>query len=270
VNRFRLLGLCLMVGLSAGAAIAQTALADAPEFGTCSMLAGEKVGRTTSYHGGYSNHACTRVSPEHTGRYEWHPGVTRRQFSTNTAEGTTVVLETVGKTTVTCTGESSTGEYTSPKLQENVVFRLTGCEAAGFKTSSVGAAEGEVVTNPTECELGVVRKGETPVKDKLGLTCAEEGQFVWMTWGTPGSYAGVVEMCLSGWWFFTMAANRVGRTTSTLVSAQSHGIQKIEKFEEGPPEPLESSLDGLPNERAGLSLTTVQTSEEGVEANSVA
>jgi hypothetical protein len=57
---------------------------------------------------------------------------------------------------------------------------------------------------------------------------------------------------------------------TTLKSTQSEGVQKYEKFVEGPPEPLEAGLFRDNFERVGLGLTSVQTNEEAVEANTVA
>jgi hypothetical protein len=262
MNRIRLVGLCLVAVLATSTVVAANASAAAPEFGRCIKLAGEKVhGSPTVYHGGYSNSTCTTASPEAKGKYEWYPGVVKNRFTTKIKEGTKVTLETVRGLKVICTGETSTGEYTSPKVEEKVVLTLTGCEANGYTASSEGAAEGEVVTTPTECELGVIKKGETPAKDKIGLTCAEEEQFVWIKWGSPQGYGGEVELCIRGWWFFSTTANYMRHLTTTLKSEQSKGKQRIEKFEEGPRELLESTLDGAPFEQIGFALTTTQTNE---------
>ncbi len=270
MNRIRLVGPCLAAVCALSTVVAASASAAAPEFGRCLKLAGEKVhGSPTVYHGDFSNSVCTTASPESKGKYEWYPGVVKNHFTTKIKEGTKVTLETVHGLKVICTGETSTGEYTSPKLEEDVVVTLTGCEANGYEASSAGAAEGEVVTDPTECELGIIEKGETPAKDKVGLSCAEEDQFAWIKWGSPHGYGGEVELCIRGWWFFSTTANYMRHLTSTLKSEQSKGKQKIEKFEEGPREILESNLDGGSFEQIGLALTTVQTNEEVIEVNSV-
>jgi hypothetical protein len=237
------------------------ARAEAPEFGRCLRLAGEQA-----HHGGYENASCTSASPGKTGRFEWYPGAAKARFTAKSREGTKLTFEGVNGTQVACTGETSTGEYTSPKLEEHVVFRFTGCATRGLVVSSAGAEPGEVVTNPTECELGVLQKGATPLMDKIGLTCAEETAFMWMKWT---GYA-PVEWCLRGWWFFTVAHNSM-KTLAMLHSAQSHGVQRWEKFETGPPEPLEATFDGGTTwERAALALTSIQTNEEPIEVNSVA
>ncbi len=252
-------GFGLLVTLAfAGAPAA--ALAQAPEFGRCLALAGKD--------GGYRNAACTSASPRKTGRYEWYPGAARDRFTSESKGAAKIVFEGVNDVRVGCTGQTSTGEYASPKLEEHVVFTFTGCTTDGLAVSSAGAASGEVLTNPTECELGVLQKGGTPKSDRVGLSCAEEGAFVWMKWGNPLSpYR--VEWCLRGWWFFTTAANHMQAVTD-LTSQQSHGLQYWEKFAAGPPEPLEASFDGGTTwERAALALHSVQTNEEPIEANTV-
>ena len=254
--------LALLLVTAAFAAMPAVAQAEAPEFGRCLALTGEQAG-----HGGYSNRSCTTASPTKTGTYEWHPGAAKARFTTASKPGMKVFFEDVNHLRVTCGGETSTGEYTSPKLQEDVVFRFTGCSTQGLVVSSAGAEPGEVVSNPTECELGVLLSGATPDQDRIGMTCAEESAFMWMKWAGYGG--ATVEWCLRGWWFFTIASNRMKAVTS-LRSQQSHGVQYWEKFAEGPPEPLESSTDGEKTwQRAALSLATSQTSEEPIEANSV-
>jgi len=278
MKRLKIAGFVLGAAMAVSAMAAATASAQAPEFGRCKKVPGEMVGRKTVYHGGYSNAACTTANAEAKGKYEWYPGVEKAGFTT-ASTGAKVIFETVSKDRVTCAAETSTGVYTSPKLEENVVFKFTGCDWEefhkysgwiGYTASSAGAAPGEVLTEPTECELGVVKKGETPVKNMLGVTCAEEQQFMWLNWTGPyRGFMGEYELCITGWWFFTTKANSMMMTTTAMKSAESKGRQKIEKFEEGPLELLEFNVNGGPYEQMGLELTTVQTNEEPVEANSV-
>ncbi len=278
MDRIRLLGLCLVVVAATGAVAAANAWAEAPEFGRCLKLTGEKAGgHRTVYHGGYSNRVCTEASSDANGKYEWYPGAVKTHFTTKIKSYMHVVLETTDRVKVTCTGETSTGEYANPKLEDAVVVTLTGCKSEGYAASSSDAkggpadtAPGEVVINANECELGVVARGATAAENKLGLTCGEEQEFAWIKWRNY-YYGGEYELGLRGWWFFTINANAMHSQRTTLKSVQSEGIQEIDKFEEGPLEPLESTLSGgLSWEQTGLMLTTVQTNEEPIEANSVA
>jgi len=250
-------GLLLTLAFAGAPALAQ---AEAPEFGRCLAI----MGRV----GGYTNGSCTHASPEKNGKFEWYPGAAKGRFTSQSKAGAKIDFEGVNDVRVACTGQTSTGEYTGPKLEGKVVFRFTGCMTDGLPVSSAGAESGEVLTNPTECELGVLAKGATPQSDKLGLSCAEEAAFMWMKWGNPLSpYR--VEWCLRGWWFLTITGNHMQAATK-LYSQQSHGVQYWERFEQGPPEPLEASFDGGKSwERAALALHSVQANEEPIEANSV-
>jgi hypothetical protein len=289
-KRLKINGFALVVFVAASVLVAASAQAQAPEFGRCEKVAGEMVGRRTVHHGAYSNPGCTKASPKVKGKYEWFPGVVKAHFTAVSEPGTKVLFEIVDGKKISCTGETDSGEYTTPKLEQNVVFTFTGCnfeerlgvENLTYPASSEGAKEGEIVTEPTECELGVVGKGATPAMDNLGLSCAEEGEFMWLKWKVRGYIAYEYELCLRGWWFLTTKANSMSISPTTLKSAQSKGVQKIERFVEGPPEPLEATLNQGPEpleatrnrggsfERAGLALTSVQTNEEAVEANSAA
>ncbi len=262
MNRIRLAGVCLLAALATCAVTAASASAQAPEFGRCLRLMGEQAGQ-----GAYANNSCTSPSAGKTGRFEWFPGAAKASFTTKSKEGAKVFFEGVNHTRVTCAGETSSGEYTTPKLEEDVVFRFTGCETMGLAVSSEGAATGEVVSNPTECELGVLEQRGTARMDRVGLTCAEESAFMWMKWG---GYGLPVEWCLRGWWFFTPTSNRM-ESTDTMHSRQTNGMQYWDKFVEGPLEPLEASFNGGTTwERAALTDTTVQSNEEPIEINSVA
>ena len=114
--------------------------------------------------------------------------------------------------------------------------------------TSPGAEPGEVVTDPIECELGVLEKGATPKMDKIGLTCGlgepgvELPPFMDMKWGEEGSYGGQVDWLFRGWWFFPVMANHM-KSMWSLHSREMHGLQYWSKFVEGPPEPLEASFD---------------------------
>jgi hypothetical protein len=253
-----------------------------PEFGRCKKVVGEMVGSRTVYHGHYANSGCTKASPEVKGKYEWFPGVEKTKFKA-TSKGK-VLFETVDGKKISCTSEEEAGEYATSKLEEPVVFTFKGCnfeEKHGYKVSfgpfpatSEGRAEGEIVTEPTECELGVgvSATGVTQAKGQLALTCAEEQEFMWLKWKAP-AYLGEteVELCITGWWIFATKANSMSMS-ATLTSKQSKGKQKIAKIVESPlpNEYLESRLNRSGSfEQMGLGLTSEQTNEEAVEANSV-
>ncbi len=224
------------------------------------------------------NASCTKASPGKTGKFEWFPGAAKTHFTTKSKPGKKLFFEGAHGIRVTCAEETSSGEFTTPKLEENIVFKFTGCTTAGLPVTSPGAATGEVVSTPIECELGVLEKSPAPRMDKVGMTCGlgepgvEVPAFMWMKWGEPGGYlGGELEWCFRGWWFFTVSSNHM-HSVSSLRSRQSHGIQYWSKFVGGPPEPLEATFDGgkTPWELAALEDSSMQTDEEPIEINTVA
>ena len=224
--------------------VGESVQAQPPEFGRCRAVTGEMVGGKTVDDGAYSNSGCSKASPGAKGKFEWYPGVVKTHFTTATKSGAKVLFETVKGMKVTCTGETSSGEYASPKLEDEVVFRFTGCDFSerhggtkdvAYPASSAGAAEGEIVTNPTECELGVVKKGAMPSKDKIALSCAEENEFMWIKWKVP-SYLGNLEaeLCLKGWWFFTSRPIRCRcRQHSDPSSQRAAGVGRVRRRPSG-------------------------------------
>jgi hypothetical protein len=229
-------------------------------------------------HGGFKNASCTMASPGKTGKFEWYPGAgAKAQFTTHSMPGKKIIFLGTGGVKVTCASETSSGEFLTPKLEENIVFKFNGCETGEMKlpVTSPGAEPGEVVTDPIECELGVLEKGGAPKMDKIGMTCGlgepgvELPEFMDMKWGEEGSYGGQVDWLFRGWWFFTVKSNKM-QSMYSLHSRQMHGIQYWSKFVEGPPEPLEASFNkGTTWELSGLSLMSTQTDEEPIEINSV-
>jgi hypothetical protein len=130
-------GLCSLIAGVMAVAMVSAAVAAAPEIGRCVAHTGGK----------YTNNVCTKKATKATGpgSFEWEPGAVKAKF---TGVGGVGTLETVSLAKVTCKTEASHGEYTSPKTVGNVDVTFTKCESGGFKCSSTGAAEGEIVTNP--------------------------------------------------------------------------------------------------------------------------
>ncbi len=155
-------------GETGTASISYTVGATPPEYGRCVKVPSEKVGTKTVYHGGFTATTCLVKSGAHTGQYEWEPGVLKARFATKIKAPTKVTLQTVTGSKVTCTGQTSTGEYTSLKTVGGVILTLTGCELASpkAKCASTGSAPGEVVTTQLEGVLGVDALGETAAKEQ--------------------------------------------------------------------------------------------------------
>jgi hypothetical protein len=226
-----------------------------PDFGRCVKVAGS---------GEFTTSSCQLESPNHTGNYEWIPGVEKTGFSTALKPGTTVKLEAAtSKEKVTCTGESGSGQITGSKAVGAVTITLTGCESLGGKCTTSGLAEGEVQTATLEGVLGVEKVTEAAGKETVHAAldlypAAKAGPFLEFTCSTNGIWA------LSGSVIAPVASGKTVKTTAFKLVA-SGGKQKPESFEGGVREVLVNALA----EQVGISLTATQTNAEAVEVNTV-
>jgi len=244
-------------GTSTGADQAFTT-AEPPEYGRCVKLAKGVKGK-------YATATCTSSATAEKFAFEWEPGPgPKAKFTTAIKALTVATLETVTKKQVTCTGETSTGEYTGRKTVGNVVITFTGCEMGGSKCTGAGAEEGEVATNALEGVLGVEKAStEGPVKNKIAqdLFPVAEGPLMQFSCGpTPVSVRGSV--------LNPVKSNKM-LSTATLKYTATAGKQKPEKFEGLPKDVLETSFGEAPFDQSGLKLTTIQTNEEKIEINTV-
>jgi hypothetical protein len=226
-----------------------------PEFGRCVKVV---VGT-----GSYENGGCTKAGGS--GRYEWLPGVVKTGFLTSKKQGTISVGHTAGGRQMTCPGESGSGQYSGLRNVSNVVFRVTGCETAGLKCQSTGAAVGEVVTSELDGELGIIKKSsEGPIKDKIGLDLFPPGHAgAWVEFTCAGLHTVVTGSVI------VPVAARAMKSTATLKYAERSGKQKPEAFEGLEKDVLSVSIEGASSEQGGFSATLLQTNEEKVEINPV-
>jgi hypothetical protein len=255
--RARLVGLGLVIVVLAMSGVAAaSASAEPPEFGRC-----VKVAKGT---GSFKSANCTASLAS--GNYEWLPGPgVSNKFTTMSKAGTFVVLsETVGGSKLICGAQTSTGEYTSTKGVSNVLWRFTGCESSGGKANTPGQPEGVVVSRPLDGTLGIIKSGETPKQNKLGLDLFPQ---------EPGGR--VFEIVINGIFIVVRGSVIVPVTatkmqlTSTLKFAQAKGKQKPERFEGEPTDVLEMNVNGGSFEQDGLAFEAIQTNEKPIEANPV-
>jgi len=252
-------------GTSYGGDQTFTPLADPPEFGRCIKVQPAKVGSKTIYHGGFAAATCLVASGTHTGKYEWYPGVVKTSFTTKLASKGSVTFESAVTTwKMTCTGETSAGEYTGLRTVGGVVLTLTGCKRGTEKYSSIGAAPEEIVTNPLEGVLGVVELGATSANDEIGLDLYPVGK----TGPLMEFSCGLTTVSIQGSVIVPVKTNKMSLTQALKFKA-SKGKQTPEGFVGEPKDILEASFNGAPYEQTGLTLTTTQTNEEAVEVNSV-
>jgi len=254
-------------GLTGTASISYTVVeALPPEYGRCVKVPSEKVGTKTVYHGGFTAATCLVKSGTNTGQYEWEPGVLKAHFTTKTKELAKVTLQTVKGSKVTCTGETSAGEYTGLKTVGGVVLTLTGCELVSpkAKCASAGGAPGEIVTKQLDGALGIDTLGETAAKNKIGLDLFPVGK----TGPLMEFSCASTTVSVQGSVIVPVTANKMLMTV-TVKSSATTGKQKPENFVGEPKDILEESFNGGGFEQTGLTLTTTQTNEEKVEINSV-
>jgi hypothetical protein len=224
-----------------------------PEVGRCIKLA-------KGVKGAYSSASCTVPATAEKFGFEWASGPgANPKFTTKFKELTTITLETVKKTIVTCKGETGTGEYTGPKTVGGVVLTLTGCESLSSKCTTAGAlTEGEVVTGALEGVLGWERKPLKHVATAL-FPAGHTGPVVEFTCGT-------VAVKVVGSVLVKDVAGKMA-SSEILKYTQKGGKQKPERFEGGPLEVLEAKFGEAPIEQIGLNLTITQTNGEPLEIN---
>lgn len=229
------------------------------EFGRCLKV--------TAGTGVYGNAGCTTKGGKK--GYEWDPAfggsspLAKKHFTSAIKEKTTVTLETVSKTKLTCADQTGSGEYTGNKTI-SVSLTFTGCEGLAAKCSTSGAAEGEIRMTKLEGTLGVITTSKTgPAKNKMGLDLKPTGSspFVEFTCGKKTAK-------IRGSVIAPIAADKMA-TTTQLKYVSKAGVQKPTHFEGAANDQLEASVAESAYELIGLTLATVQTNEEKVEINSV-
>jgi hypothetical protein len=180
------------------------------------------------------------------------------------------VLETVNGERVECSGVKATGEYTSAKTV-SVNSTFTGCEAERFgltaPCTSPGAGSGEVVDSPLEGVVGLIKKESLPTSSTAGIDLsAPSGKIAEIECGPFFGITG--KIVVTGSVIHQVNTNKM-LLEETEKFSQSKGLQKPENFDGGPPDVLESSLNGEPAVQAGEGLLTKLINEEKIELSTV-
>jgi len=252
MKRVRMMGLCVAAVFALGAVVVASASAAAPEFGRCV--------KTAKGAGKFSNAGCTKEKAP--GSYEWLPGPGPEPSWTASSVGK-MTLETVNKVKLTCAGASESGSTSSYRTIK-ASLTLTGCEAFGMKYESAGQAEGTIVTNELEGELGIEKAGGTPLQDKIGIVLRPIGEEPWFN---IHCVVGPPNGVITGDAIDPLTTNKMLTVTKDIFKSK-RGKQLPEQFEGGKREILESSFEA-PSEQTGLTLTMSQTNKEAIEINSV-
>ncbi|HEX4186607.1 MAG TPA: alkaline phosphatase family protein [Solirubrobacteraceae bacterium] len=224
----------------------------APEYGRCVRVPGGVKGR-------FATNSCGSPATAESSAFEWQPGPGPNRAFTSLYRGETVpTLDTVGKLKLRCAAEASSGEYTGLRTTGNVVARFTGCKAMSAPCTSLGAAEGEIVTHTLRGVLGWVNRAELTVAEEL--SAAESGGPL------AEATCGVATLTVRGSVLAPVTAGRMSMTT-IVRCVEFGGRQRPEHLEGEPSSVLEASLAGGPFEQAGLSLSVTRTNAEAIEIN---
>jgi hypothetical protein len=234
-----------------------------PEFGRCL--------KTTLHFGEYSSATC--ATPEAGGSYDWRPDfgaqpILRIGFTTALKPSATpkVVLELKGGQKVHCSGQTGAGEYSGPKALAKVSLKLTGCylNTEGDHCTNT-STPGEIVANTLSGTLGIVKEGSPATKDTVGIRLAPAGGTTVATFTCES-----VVVTVRGSVILQGKANSMS-VAVPLTGTQAKGVQKWTHFIGGAAgeDVLEAQIGGGAFMQAGLSITTVLTNEEKIEASTI-
>jgi hypothetical protein len=266
MRRTRIVGLCLVAVFAFTAFSVASASAAPPEFGRCLKQATKSLSN-------YDSGKCIKFASEDTGteaeklkkgNFQWFPGVVKTKFTTKMKEATIATLETVGGTKITCTGETSTGEYTGLKTIGGMVAKFTGCEVSKIKCESAGAGAGNINTAPLGGPIGFETEVVPPTKNHVASELHSESGNI-----AEFECAGL-KVVVKGSVLHKIAANAM-KLTATEKFTASKGKQKPEHFAGGVAKEhiLETSTNGGPFEQSGQTITSILTNEEKVEARTI-
>lgn len=257
MKRIRIVGLCLLAAFAFSAVAVSTASAAAPEFGRC-------IKKAKAEGTGYSEAKCNTKGEGKTAKYEWVAGIVNGTFTSAIKAGTTATLETVGKTKITCKGETSGGEIATTKEVQGVIAKFTSCESAGLKCQS-GATTGEIETKALSGVIGFETETGEQKKWKIAEELHGPGN------GNLAEFScGPAKVLVHGSVLHNIKANTM-LSESTEKFTASKGKQKPEHFAGGKAKEhiLESNLAGGPYEQAGQTITAIVKFAEKGEANGV-
>ncbi len=179
MKRAKLLVLCIVATVGAGAIASASASASLPEYRFCVKTKPAKTGEYTE------NLCATHAGTPGTGAWElesWENGVTRTfAGKIGASEHAVFIPENEAETwrggtivsTMTCKSGSTEGEVTGAKTSTETIEFST-CSVEGKKCTSTGQKAGVILTNPLVGELGYVEEGVvgTRVSPAVGTTIA--------------------------------------------------------------------------------------------------
>jgi hypothetical protein len=230
-----------------------------PERGRCLSSPGSQ--------GGYSEATCTKPSERGKGAYEWLAGPAVPDF---TLQGGALVLETVHKTKVSCTGLAGSGEYTGAKT-EVLHITLSGCEQPGRGScQNEKSTTGEVALSPLEGELGVIKTAAGTKAPTVGSALHAGGGQTVVGNFECGVGPGAVPIALEGSVIATVTPLDKMTRIVKLKLTGSKGKQKPGAFEGSAANPLLATIGEGKAEAASLAVAITATSKEALEVKALA
>jgi hypothetical protein len=235
-----------------------------PEYGRC-------VKAPTPKTGVFGNPVCTKIGGTKANEYEWFegPGL-KPKFKLKLKPKTTLTLTLKESLdTMTCTGLTGTGEYTTPHQAVYHGIKLTGCSTS-VPCTSAGQAAGTIVTY----ESGLAPSATLGIEPLTAVFYAGfNGEGEWATF-----YCGGDEWVLVGGDPLGDGALRLVKPNKMLLKEtgvwnQSEGNQ-IPQYFNGGFKQWHCVIDREEPEKTrdrfcGVSMSILQTNEEKMEINSV-
>lgn len=253
------LGACAVASVGAGAASAAL-----PELGRCVKVSTPKTGE-------FSRSNCIGISAKHVGEYEWQAGPGAKKAFKALASGFSLV--TPEGTTIGCSNEQLTGEYTGAKSAKVSETLLEGCEL-------VGPLKQACYTNPLEpgkitsktalaAELGDIPGSKNELNPFVGWDLKSENSSLPFLTFTCGEGGGTIAVTLEGSVIGKVTRTGIMSTGFGLTYKESAGKQIPSSFIGGAEDVLTETLKPLgPGERkeqAGLASGATINDEESLE-----
>jgi hypothetical protein len=281
MQRFRIVGLCLVAVFALSAVMATGASAESPpEVGRCIKKTGGK----------FKDGACKVASKAGEEKFEWYPafvgGVVNKEpntpklkFTSKSKEKALIQLETVKEEKIICTGtngigkegQTSSGEVTGPKtsIATNVIFR--GCEFVEVGICSNTGTAGEIKVNDLAGTLGFETETGEKAKWKVANLFVPKTGEIFTEFTCGGAPVVVKSTSALGGVMHNVTANAM-KLVATVKFAATKGKQKPEKYAKDPvgtKRVLQSNKLGLAFSQAGQTLTTEQKNEEKLEISTL-
>ncbi len=244
MKRMRIMGLCL-VAVFALAAVAVSSASAAPTYYECAKVKGGK----------YEDKACSKLAGSEKGeKYELQPGRGKNKAFKGKGKAATLYTPAVGGEVKCGTSKDEGFINASFTGQEKVKVVFGKCTSLGKNCSSPGAKKGEIKTNPLSGTLGYISK----TGPKVGVSLTGEG-------GKPSAEFNCegLEIVTTGSVIgeITGDVNKFNKESTDTFVVNGSGVQIPTKFEGGPTEVLESTINGSGPFESGEETTVVNKGE---------